>query len=77
MTLSSIKNNNAIRIPTLLLLFGLLGLIGFLFKFQGDVDAKQNKQIEIRVRISRYSTDQLILRNWLVRIEGKLDKVLK
>ena len=77
MTLKSMKTENAIRVPTLLLLIGLLTVIIFFVKIQKDVDAKQDTKIEARVRIPRYTTDQQILRDWLKRVEGKLDKVLK
>ena len=70
MTLTSIKNNNTIRIPTLLLLIGLLTVSVFFFKNQKEVDADQNKQIEKKVdRVEYYQT--------VDRIDKKLDKIIE
>ena len=44
---------------------------------QADINEKQDLQIEKRVRIPRYDIDQQIMREWLKRIEEKLDRVLK
>ena len=77
MTLTSLRDNNVIRIPTILLFTGLLALGGFCLKFQRDVDAGQDAKIENRIRVSRYTTDQKIVLDWLKRVEQKLDKVIE
>ncbi len=64
-----------IGIGTLLLIVG--GIITWYVNTQAGIDKEQNIQIEKRIRIPRYNIDQQIMREWLKRIEGKLDRVLK
>ena len=54
-----------------------LALIGWYADTQAGIDREQNVQIEKRVRISRYDIDQQIMRDWLKRVEIKLDEALK
>ena len=77
MTLKSLTSENAIRIPTLMLLIGLMTVIIFFVKIQTGVDAAQDTKIENRVRIPRYTTDQQMVCDWLKRVEQKLDKVIE
>ena len=77
MTLKSLTSENAIRIPTLMLLMGLMMVIVFFVKVQTGVDAAQDTKIEERVRIPRYTTDQQMMHDWLKRVERKLDKVIE
>ncbi len=54
-----------------------MAVIAWYVDSQANINEKQNEQIEKRVRIPRYNTDQQIMREWLKRIEEKLDRVLK
>ena len=64
-----------IGIGTILLIVG--GIVAWYVNTQAGIDREQNVQIEKRVRIPRYDIDQQIMRDWLKRVEIKLDEALK
>ena len=83
MTLSkaTLVNGNVVRISTLFLLSFLLGAIIWFADRQTTVDARQDTQIDQRVRIERYLTDKAELKDYVKErfdgLEKKIDKVLK
>jgi cell division protein ZapA (FtsZ GTPase activity inhibitor) len=74
--------NNGIGTIVFVVLAAITALL-VMGELRGDIKhtaalAEENKKkIEKRVRIPRYNTDQLIMRDWLKRVEGKLDEALK
>ena len=72
MTLNSIRNNNVVKIPTVLVLSGLLGVSIFFFKFQRSVDAEQDIRIEQKVDTAQFNRFEDRMFEQLDRIEGKI-----
>ena len=72
MTLNSIRNNNVVKIPTVLVLSGLLGVSIFFFKFQRSVDAEQDIRIEQKVDKNQFNRFEDRMFEQLDRIEGKI-----
>ena len=81
LTRATFKNGNVVRISTLFLLSFLLGAIIWFADRQTTVDARQDTQIDQRVRIERYLTDKAELKDYVKErfdgLEKKIDKVLK
>ncbi len=70
-------NGHRIKLGIGTLLLIVSGVVAWYVNSQADINEKQNTQIEKRVRIPRYDIDQQIMRDWLKRVEIKLDEALK
>ncbi len=70
-------NGHRIKIGIGTLFLIVVGVVTWHLTTQAGIDKEQNVQIEKRVRIPRYNTDQQIMRDWLKRVEKKLDEALK